>query len=327
MRKGTGTLKPNRSKVYRYLISCVSVCALAVWIPSPARAILLTQVKHLFDISHRFNYPSDVAVSKEGRIHIVDGVNNTVKIFNYDGVYFSSFGRAGSNDGELQQPLGIDIDAFGRIYIADAGNHRVQIFNADGEFMAQIPIPATDRHAGDPTDVVVDVGGNRCYVVDNDNHRVLAFNLTNSKLINAYGKPGTANLEFKYPFMITLDKNRSLYIVDVTNTRVQVLNPSGLFVGNIGGWGVEKGEFFRPKGVAVDKDNRVFVSDSYMGVIQVFKPTGEFHAVVGDPSNHAVKKFKTPVGLFIDHNNRLYVVEMIANRVGVYSIQGDARSY
>jgi sugar lactone lactonase YvrE len=164
-------------------------------------------------------------------------------------------------------------------------------------------------------------------VVDNDNHRVLVYNLTNFKLVNAYGKPGTAKLEFKYPFMITQDKNKSLYVVDVTNTRVQVLNPEGLFVASIGSWGIEKGEFFRPKGVAIDKDNRVFVSDSYMGVIQVFKPTGEFHAVVGDPSNHAVKKFKTPVGLYIDHNNRLYVVEMFADRVGVYSIQEDVSSY
>jgi DNA-binding beta-propeller fold protein YncE len=119
-----------------------------------------------------------------------------------------------------------------------------------------------------------------------------------------------------------LDKDKYLYVVDVINTRVQVLNPEGLFVTSIGGWGVERGEFFRPKGVAIDKKSRVYVSDSYMGVIQVFKPGGEFHAVLGDPSKGGVKRFKTPTGIFIDRHNRLYVVEMFANRVSVYSIEG-----
>jgi hypothetical protein len=57
-----------------------------------------------------------------------------------------------------------------------------------------------------------------------------------------------------------------------------------------------------------------------MGVIQVFKQDGEFHSAVGDPTKGAVKKFIKPMGLFIDNNNRLYVVEMFAERVSVYSI-------
>jgi len=35
-----------------------------------------------------------------------------------------------------------------------------------------------------------------------------------------------------------------------------------------------------------------------------------------------VKKFRTPMGLFVDHNNRLYVVETLANKVGVYQLEG-----
>jgi hypothetical protein len=58
-----------------------------------------------------------------------------------------------------------------------------------------------------------------------------------------------------------------------------------------------------------------------MGVIQIFDSNGEFFAVVGDPAKSAPKKFKTPMGLFIDNNNRLYVVEMLANRVSVYRIE------
>ena len=119
---------------------------------------------------------------------------------------------------------------------------------------------------------------------------------------------------------MALDKDNYLYVVEVINTRVQVLNPEGLFVNFIGAWGVEQGEFYRPKGVALDTHNRVYVSDSYLGVIQVFDANGNFYAALGDPRTKKVKKFKTPVGLFIDHLNRLYVVEMRANKVSVFRL-------
>jgi hypothetical protein len=59
-----------------------------------------------------------------------------------------------------------------------------------------------------------------------------------------------------------------------------------------------------------------------MGVIQVFETNGEFHSAIGNGAGK-VKKFKTPTGIFIDHNNRLYVVEMFAEKVSVYEIEGN----
>jgi tripartite motif-containing protein 71 len=311
------------SAVFR--ITCLSYSSLVLLLllilsANPAYGIRLTNVKHLFDITHNFSQPSDVSVSKDGLIYVVDGVNNKIKVFNQDGKLAFSFGRKGSLNGQLNYPLGIAIDDSGKIYVADSGNHRVQIFNSTGRYINQIKLPTEDRNPPDPTDVAVNMSGNRLYVVDNENHYILIYELSTLKLIKTFGAPGAEEREFRYPFLIALDKDNYMYITDVVNTRVQVFNPDGLFVTVIGGWGVEKGEFFRPKGVAVDKNNRLYVSDSYMGVIQVFKQDGEFHSAVGDPTKGAVKKFIKPMGLFIDNNNRLYVVEMFAERVSVYSI-------
>jgi len=295
------------------------VAALVLGLPA-AHAINLTRVKHLFDITSAFNAPSDVAVDGDGRIYVVDGVNGAIKIFSHDGTPRASFGEKGSGEVQFHLPLGIDIGASGKVYVADAGNHRVQIFSADGRFDTQIKLPDNKGKPGDPTDVAVDESAHRCYVVDNDNHRILVYDLNTLKMIDIFGQPGTGNREFRYPFLIAQDKEKYLYIVDVINTRVQVLNRKGLFVANIGEWGVEKGHFYRPKGVALDLTGRVYVSDSYTGVIQVFDQSGAFLAAVGDLGAKGVKKFKTPVGLFIDPKDRLYVVEMYANRVGVYKI-------
>jgi hypothetical protein len=59
-----------------------------------------------------------------------------------------------------------------------------------------------------------------------------------------------------------------------------------------------------------------------MGVIQVFESTGEFYAALGDPATGKVRKFRTPMGMFIDGENRLYVVETLANKVSVYQLRG-----
>ena len=288
---------------------------------NPAHSIHLTHVRHLFDITHNFSEPSDVSVSKDGHIYVVDGVNNRIKVFNHNGKFLFSFGRKGSGHGKFRFPLGITIDNSGKVYIADSGNRKVQIFNNRGSFVREFKIPSKNGNPSEPTDVAVDESRNRCYVVDNNNHYILAYDLSSLELLKIYGEPGAEKRQFRFPFLITMDREGYLYTVDVINTRVQVLNPEGLFVLIIGGWGVEKGQFFRPKGVAVDKNNRVYISDSYMGVIQVFKSTGEFYSVLGDPEDRSVKKFRTPAGIFIDDNNRLYVVEMFAQKVSVYSIE------
>jgi len=286
-----------------------------------AYGIRLTTVKHLFDITHNFSQPSDVAVSKEGLIYVLDGVNNEVKVFNQSGKFVFSFGSKGPLNGQFQFPVGIDVGNSGKVYVADSGNHRIQIFSPTGNYLNQIKLRSKIK-AADPTDVLANESLNRLYVADNDNHYILVYDLSNMQLLQTLGAPGIEEREFRYPFLMAFDKNKYIYITDVVNTRVQVFNPEGLFVTVIGGWGVEKGRFFRPKGIAVDKNNRVYVSDSYMGVVQVFKNTGEFYSAIGDPGKKTVKKFVTPMGLFIE-NNRLYVVEMFADKISVYELAGD----
>ena len=125
--------------------------------------------------------------------------------------------------------------------------------------------------------------------------------------------------QFNHPFFAAVGRDTSLFVVDVLNTRVQVWSPQGKAVGSIGAWGVDLGQLYRPKGVCVDNDNLVFVSDSYLGVIQVFNRYGHFRSVLGTDQGD-VRKWKTPVGIAQDDRGRLYVVEMLANRVGVYEV-------
>jgi len=276
--------------------------------------------RHLFDIKANFLHPSDVTVGSQGRIYVLDGVNNAVKIFNSSGTYLSSFGSRGKGGGTCDTPLGIDSDRDGSIYLADSGNRLIQVFDGSGNFRFQFPVKVKDSlRTPDPVDVVIDEEKNRCYVIDNDNHRVLVYAKDGSRLVEQWGTSGEKPGEFQFPFLAALDNQSTLYVVDVLNTRVQAINHEGRAMAYIGKWGVDRGQFYRPKGVAVDNKERIYVSDSYLGVVQVFKRYRKFLGVLGNGDGEVVR-FKTPTGLYIDDTLRLYVVEMLLNRVSVYQI-------
>jgi DNA-binding beta-propeller fold protein YncE len=313
-------LKSITKLLYYYFISLLPILIPAVYAQDAEVPVLKT--KTLFFIKADFKQPSDVAVANDGKIYVLDGVNNRIKIFNPHGIHLSTFGGAGEGSGKFNFPLGIGIDEQGRVYVADSGNHRIQIFSPDGKYLSGFNVETgrKDAKPSDPTDIAVNSSLNKCYVVDNDNHCLLVYDLINKSLIKARGIMGTEKREYRFPFMIDIDSEGNLYLVEVINTRVKKVDPEGIYLKSIGGWGVEKGEFYRPKGVAVDSKDRVFVSDSYLGIIQVFDKEGTFLYVLGN-ENGSIIKFKTPTGLSIDKHMRLYVVEMLADRVRVLSLK------
>ena len=282
----------------------------------------LFPAKHLFTITSDFQNPSDVVTGSNGNIFVLDGVKNKVKVFNQSGNPLFSFGETGTGKGQFNFPLGMGIDTSDRIYVADSGNHRVQVFSSEGQYLSQFSTETGQKQIkpSDPTDVVVDSAASKCFVVDNDNHWIFAYDLKMGKSLGVYGTMGMEKNEFRFPFLLDMDQEGNLYVVEAINTRLQVLNTEGGYITTIGGWGVEMGEFYRPKGVALDTKNRVFVSDSYLGVVQVFDRDGTFLSILGDEKG-SITRFETPTGMFIDKQMRLYIVEMIANRVRVLQLK------
>jgi DNA-binding beta-propeller fold protein YncE len=276
-------------------------------------------LRHLFDITHAFLQPTDVAVGKDNTIYVVDGVNNRIKVFNEKGDFKFSFGKKGTAQGAFDTPVGITVDSSGQVYVADTGNRRIQIFTSDGKVKNQIVLTSENvRKPRDLVDVAVDESLKRLYVSDNDNHQILVYTIPDYKLLSVWGSEGSGMQQFRYPFLMDSDNGGAVFIVDVFNTRVQQWQDnSGL--SSVGEWGVDLGQLYRPKGVCVDKNGLVFVSDSVLGVIQMFSSDGDFKAVLGTEKGE-VLKWKTPMGITVDNRQRLYVVEMIPNRVRVYEL-------
>lgn len=275
--------------------------------------------RHLLDLTGKganaLKLPSDVAISK-GNIFVVDGGNHRVVGFRADGSQLLSFGRKGSGAGEFLDPVGIGADSDGRLYVADRSNHRIQVFESDGSFIRQFPV----SHQGVPVrpiDVAVSPSGGRIYVTGNNSHNLLLFKRDGSPA-GTWGQEGIESGEFRYPATLLTLRDGRVAVIDVLNTRLQVFNKSGEYRASVGEWGVLPGQLFRPKGVAVDDRGLLYISDSYMNVVQVFEDTGRFLYVL--QTTHGSHELRTPVGMTIDGNNRLYVAEMRNDRVSVYQL-------
>jgi DNA-binding beta-propeller fold protein YncE len=262
-----------------------------------------------------FNMPSDAAVGRDGSLYVLDGVNHRVVVYSDEGQFQFQFGSRGDGPGQLVYPLGIATDPNGNVYVADSGNHRFEIFAADGKPLEAVLLPASASGVPpDPTDVAVDAARQRLYVTDNDNHVIHVYNLAEHRFEAIWGGPGRDQRQFRFPFLIDTSPDGYLFIAEPINTRVQVLNPEGKFVGFVGGWGIKPGQLFRPKGVAAWGD-RVFVTDSYLGNVQVFTLSGRFLGALADAAGTPIS-FTTPTGITIDtKRKRLYVVELKVHRV------------
>jgi len=263
-----------------------------------------------------FKMPTDAAVGQDGNLYVLDGVNDRVVVYDARGNFRFQFGAHGNGAGQFSFPLGIAAGPDGKVYVADSGNHRFQIFEADGKPLEAVILPAVKSSDSptDPTDVALDATRQRLYIADNDNHRLDIYNLVSRKFEEPIGSAGVGPRQFRFPFLIDTTADGYVLVVEPINTRVQVISPSGKFVGFVGAWGIKPGQLFRPKGVAT-MGNHVYVSDSVLGHIQVFDLRGAFLGALADEQGVPLQ-LVTPTGVAIDGKNKLlYVVELKADRV------------
>ncbi|MCC5629313.1 scytonemin biosynthesis PEP-CTERM protein ScyF [Nostoc sphaeroides] len=84
-----------------------------------------------------------------GNIFVADQYNNRVQVLDPTGSPLLAFGSAGSEPGQLLQPIGIEVDDQENVYVADSINSRVQVFDKNGNFLTSFGEPALDA-SGNP---------------------------------------------------------------------------------------------------------------------------------------------------------------------------------
>lgn len=122
-----------------------------------------------------FNFPTYVALGKNGQLAVTDSMNMRIQIFDHEGQLVSSFGKHGDGSGDFATPKGLALDSEGHIYVADAGFDNVQVFDENGKLL--LFWGAAGQKAGEfwlPTGLHID-GQDRIYIADSYNSRIQIF--------------------------------------------------------------------------------------------------------------------------------------------------------
>jgi sugar lactone lactonase YvrE len=91
--------------------------------------------KHALTSPGDFARPSGLAVDRDGNLYVADTLNNRIEIFDGDGKFISTFGKAGDGPGYFSRPKGVAIDSDHHIWVVDGMQDRVQVFNQDAQLL------------------------------------------------------------------------------------------------------------------------------------------------------------------------------------------------
>ncbi len=122
-----------------------------------------------------FNYPTHIAVDRDGTLWITDSLNFRVQHLDGNGKFLAAFGRLGSGVGAFDKAKGIALDSHGQVYVVEARNDRVHVFDSAGRL--RFAFGGTGSAPGEfflPAGITID-RENRIYVADSYNHRVQIF--------------------------------------------------------------------------------------------------------------------------------------------------------
>ena len=138
----------------------------------------------------------------------------------------------GNGKEQLNNPEGVTVDNItGNIYVADQSNHCVKVFDSTGKYLFKFGDNEGEKKMNYPMSVAI--CGDRILITQRNNC-ILNYQL-NGKFISRIGRQERGELEFNFPFSLTIDEsNGDIYICDRNNNRIQILNGDFSFKSQFG---------------------------------------------------------------------------------------------
>lgn len=309
--------------------------------------------------------PTGVAVDAAGGILVVDASNRVRRIAfgtitTVAGSGFADDISAGSDipgdggpalDSQLNDPIGVAVDADGNILIADSLHHRIRRVSPDGTITTIAGDgtpnfygdggPATDAALNHPDGVAVDRAGN-VFIADTFNNairRVDPEGTITRVAGDRFGASGftgdsgpAADARLNHPTGVAVSRKGELFIADEHNHRIRRIGPHGkisTFAGTglaeFGGDGGPATDAFLqfPTEILVDGGDNLLIADSTNlrvrsvdrdGIITTIAGGGSELPADGLPAT-SVRLDGGPTGMALDAAGNLLVCEEYGNRV------------
>jgi sugar lactone lactonase YvrE len=201
-------------------------------------------------------HPTDFMLDAQGRLLVLDGLQQIIRRFDANGNRIADLGKRGGGLGEFAGgPGSIDKDEHGRMWVVSG-------MPTDGDQGYQgrwnVQEEEAERLTGRRKPLLI-------HVFDTDDTPLFAL-----------GEPGHGDGELWYPGVIRLLPDDRYLIADPGNWRFSIFKRDGTHITSFGSKGLRNGQFMGMGGLEVDSDGRVCVVDSVEHRVVVFEPVESF---------------------------------------------------
>ena len=273
------------------------------------------------------NEPKDVTIDSNGCLYIADSENNLIRFVSSNGSISTIAGSTDPSETEEDKELGET--EYKRVLdtVSRKSGMKTELIGDNG--------PATSANLRFPSAIAVDQEGN-IYISDTYNHRVRKLNRKNGVITTIAGNgddgfsgdngPAT-EASLSEPTGITVDREGNIYIADLRNNKIRVVErATGIiktFAGNgdvyfsgDGGPAVNA-SISGPSGLVLDKNENMFIADTFNNVIRrVDANTGIITTVAGDGDRFKINKKETtanslarPHSIALDSKGNIYTTD------------------
>ncbi len=191
----------------------------------------------------RFNFPSGIALDRDGNLFIADSNNHVIRriaagtsnVTTFAGLALAAGSEDGTTNARFRFPDGVATDSEGSVYVADTSNHTIRKITPAREVTTLAGLPQADGAA------------------------------------NGSGSAA----RFSYPIALAVDSSGTVFVVDANNMTIRRI--IGNTVSTIGGVTQVQGYldgpglsavFFNPNGIAVGRDGTLYISESGNNIVR-----------------------------------------------------------
>jgi sugar lactone lactonase YvrE len=301
--------------------------------------------------------PFGVVADAGGNLFIADQGNQRIRKVATNGIIttvagngafgFSGDGGAATN-AELNGPWGMQVDTSGNLFIADSDNNRIRKVGTNGIITTVAGShfigfsgdggAATNAALHIPAGLAFDATGN-LFIADEGNQRIREV-ATNGIIttvagngINGYSGDGgmATNAELNGPTGIAVDATGDLFIADVGNERIRMVETNGIIttVAGNGGFGYSgdggaatNALLYFPQSVVVDATGNLFLADRQNGRIREVGTNGIISTAAGGGSNNpgdggvgTNAELGGPFGVAFDATGNLFIADYGGSRI------------
>ncbi|MGW8266106.1 MAG: 6-bladed beta-propeller [Longimicrobiales bacterium] len=86
-----------------------------------------------------FGSVTSLTVDPAGRVWVLDGQSQDLRVFDLDGRHLRTVGRRGGGPGEFAQALRVEMGPLGNVWVMDPSNNRLSVFDTAGVYLEGLP--------------------------------------------------------------------------------------------------------------------------------------------------------------------------------------------